>query len=182
MKSRSRKIWCKCIIYFRNLTDTATILLPRRISWHVVYFAEFWDCMPPSHYVNQYWLTIDEILWHSFLGNVYLNTQYINLQVEFEIYTFEITNIFRKGQWFNSIYWSFCLRDYLLSTCVRSELTNIDAWRTLHCSEHDVVPNHRHSDCLLNRLFRHRSKTTSMLRVTGLCEGEFTGDRRIPRT
>ena len=30
--------------------------------------------------------------------------------------------------------------------------------------------------CLLNRLFRRRSKKTSKLRVTGLC-GEFTGDR-----
>ena len=27
-------------------------------------------------------------------------------------------------------------------------------------------------DCLLNRLFRRRSKKTSNLRVTGLCEGE----------
>ena len=29
----------------------------------------------------------------------------------------------------------------------------------------------RHHDCLLNRLFRCRSKNTSKLRVTGLCEG-----------
>ena len=31
--------------------------------------------------------------------------------------------------------------------------------------------NHRHLDCLLNPLFRHGSKKTSKLRVTGLCEG-----------
>ena len=40
----------------------------------------------------------------------------------------------------------------------------------------DGVPNYH--DCLLNRLFRHRSKKTSKLRVTGLCgtspmTGEF---------
>ena len=40
------------------------------------------------------------------------------------------------------------------------------------CSnEHDGVPNHQPHDCLLNRLSRHRSKKTSKLRVTGLCEG-----------
>ena len=31
------------------------------------------------------------------------------------------------------------------------------------------------SDCLINRLFRRRSKKTSKLRITVLCEGEFTG-------
>ena len=35
----------------------------------------------------------------------------------------------------------------------------------------DGVSNHQPHDCLLNRLFRHRSKKTSKLRVIGLCEG-----------
>ena len=33
------------------------------------------------------------------------------------------------------------------------------------------VSNHQHHHCLLNRLFRSRSKKTSKLRVTGLCAG-----------
>ena len=33
----------------------------------------------------------------------------------------------------------------------------------------DSVSNHQPHDCLLNRLFRRRSKKTSKLRVTGLC-------------
>ena len=33
------------------------------------------------------------------------------------------------------------------------------------------VPNHQPHDCLLNRLFRRKSKKTSKLRVTGLCVG-----------
>ena len=44
------------------------------------------------------------------------------------------------------------------------------------------VSNHQPHDCLLNRLFRRRSKKISKPRVTGLCVGEFTGDRWIPRT
>ena len=36
---------------------------------------------------------------------------------------------------------------------------------------HDSVSNHQPHDCLLNRLFRRKSKKTSKLRVTGLCAG-----------
>ena len=43
---------------------------------------------------------------------------------------------------------------------------------------HDGVSNHQPHDCLLNRLFRRRSKKTSKLRVTGLCAGKspLTGE------
>ena len=38
-------------------------------------------------------------------------------------------------------------------------------------NEPNSVSNHQPRDCLLNRLFRRRSKKTSKLRVTGLCVG-----------
>ena len=41
-----------------------------------------------------------------------------------------------------------------------------------HHNERDGVSNHQPYDCLLGRLFRHRSKKTSKLRLTGLCEGD----------
>ena len=46
-------------------------------------------------------------------------------------------------------------------------------WETLlwRYNGHDGVSNHQPHDCLLNLLFRRRSKKTSKLRVTGLCEG-----------
>ena len=40
----------------------------------------------------------------------------------------------------------------------------------------DSVSNHQPHDCLLNRLFRRRSKKTSKLRVTGLCAGNSPGN------
>ena len=46
----------------------------------------------------------------------------------------------------------------------------------------DNVSNHQPHQCLLNRLFGHRSKKTSKPRVTGPLWGEFTGDRWIPHT
>ena len=45
---------------------------------------------------------------------------------------------------------------------------------------HDSVPNHQPYDCLLNRLFRRRSKKTSKLRVTGLCAGNSPGTGEFP--
>ena len=48
-------------------------------------------------------------------------------------------------------------------------------WRFIACSVQwrhngrDSVSNHQPHDCFLKRLFRHRSKKTSKLRVTGLC-------------
>ena len=38
---------------------------------------------------------------------------------------------------------------------------------------HGDVSNHQPHDCLLSCLFRHRSKKTSKLRVTVLCEGNW---------
>ena len=40
---------------------------------------------------------------------------------------------------------------------------------TLQWRHKDSVSNHQPRDCLLNRIFRHRSKKISKLRVTGLC-------------
>ena len=45
---------------------------------------------------------------------------------------------------------------------------------------HDGVPNHRRLDCLLTRLFGRRSKKTSKLRVTGLCEGNSPVTSQFP--
>ena len=48
----------------------------------------------------------------------------------------------------------------------------------------DGVSNHRHFDCLINHLFRRRSKKTWKLQVTGLCEGNppITGGFPSQRT
>ena len=58
---------------------------------------------------------------------------------------------------------------YLLRSFARSydNLTPL-LWRH---NERDGVSNHQPHDCLLDSLFRCRSKKTSKLRVTGLCAG-----------
>ena len=44
----------------------------------------------------------------------------------------------------------------------------------------DSVSNHQPHHCFLNRLFRHRSKKTSKLRVIGLCAGNSPGTDEFP--
>ena len=44
----------------------------------------------------------------------------------------------------------------------------------------DCVSNHQPYDCLFNRWFRCRSKKTSKLRVTSLCEGNSPGPVNSP--
>ena len=53
---------------------------------------------------------------------------------------------------------------------------------TLHWrhNDHGGVSNQQPHDCLLNRLFRRRSKKTSKLRVTGLCAGNSPETGEFP--
>ena len=59
---------------------------------------------------------------------------------------------------------------------VKLTLTKYNKAWTVHTlqwryNEHYGVSNHQPHDCLLNRLFRCRSKKTSKLHITGLCAG-----------
>ena len=55
-------------------------------------------------------------------------------------------------------------------------------WYALHWrhNECDGVSNHQPHDCLLNRSFMRRSKETSKLRVTSICEGNSPGTGEFP--
>ena len=73
------------------------------------------------------------------------------------IYTLCVTGLFcgestgyTKGQWCRALKVFFSLQ-----------------WRH---NEHDGISNHWRLDCLLRRLFKHRSQKTSKLYLTGLCE------------
>ena len=69
-------------------------------------------------------------------------------------------------------------RDFLFGDMSHLILIHISLhWRH---NDHDGVSNHQPRDCLLNRLFRRRSKKTSKLRVTGLCVGNSPGPVNSP--
>ena len=63
--------------------------------------------------------------------------------------------------------------------CAGSLHWNDNALRWRH-NERDCVSNHQPHYCLLKRLFGRRSKKTSKLRVTGLCEGNSPETGEFP--
>ena len=67
-------------------------------------------------------------------------------------------NLFK---WYHIVIWRFCC--FLINVFVLPL-----QWCHNGC---DGVSNHQPHDCLLNRLFKRRSKKTPKLHVTGLCEG-----------
>ena len=129
------------------------------LVWLVLYIYSFIDPMmfAQSYYLKQCWLT----------GIVNWSLGIKEIQIK-------LSNIFisRKYLW----------KCHCKILAHKTFLFSLQ-W---HHNGHDCVSNHQLQDCLLNHLFRRRSKKTSKLRVTGfLCReftGEFTGDRWIPRT
>ena len=71
----------------------------------------------------------------------------------------------------NSANWTKCL------SLDSNGSVNSLQWRH---NDHDGVSNHLPHGCLLNRLFRSRSKKTSKLRVTGRCVGNSPGPVNSP--
>ena len=60
---------------------------------------------------------------------------------------------------------------------ITASVNNSLQWRH---NERDSVSNHQPHNCLLNRLFRRRSKKISKLRVTGLRAGNSSGTGEFP--
>ena len=86
--------------------------------------------------------------------------------------------------WFQFInstafWWCFCTMQFTLvsNSHVRGRFGKTLRWRH---NGRDSVSNLQPHDCLLNRLFRRRSKKTSKLRVTGLCVENSPGTGEFP--
>ena len=80
----------------------------------------------------------------------------------------------------------FCIR--CCQQGVRSQIVDSNAYKHLYRvstllwrhNDHDCGSNYQPHGCLLNRLFRRKSKKTSKLRVTGLCVGNSPGPVNSP--
>ena len=83
--------------------------------------------------------------------------------------------------WFS---WIFLLSCGHQSFTIRQTRSWEISWhsKSLHWrhNDHNGVSNHQPHVCLLNRLFRRRSKKTSKLRITGLCVGNSPGQVNSP--
>ena len=72
-----------------------------------------------------------------------------------------------------------CLMIYSATHVPSGVSFNVITLRWRH-NDHAGVSNHQPHGCLLNRLFRRKSKKTSKLRVTGLCAGNSPGTGEFP--
>ena len=72
-------------------------------SWSTV--AQVMACCltAPSHYLNQCWLIISKVLWHSSEDIIIRRFEDTNQQSMIKNYIFKIT---LRGQWVNQLYWS----------------------------------------------------------------------------
>ena len=74
----------------------------------------------------------------------------------------------------------YCKSQNLHSSSVGiSLMSGLNSLRWRH-NDHAGVSNHQPHGCLLNRLFRCKSKKTSKLRVTGHCAGNSPGTGEFP--
>ena len=145
--------------------------------------------MAPSLYLNQLWLTINEfVLWNSFQGNIYLNTQGINAKVVPEMYTFEITVASPRGQWVNSqetlhisplwANWGMSIvryfgEIYLVSMKLCGTLLTTPTGSSLICEQFSWTFNWRSVD-LLCLYFRYRQRTTNTSEQLGYAKQMMT--------
>ena len=89
------------------------------------------------------------------------------------------------------ILWSLIALEVVIITTSRDKVTiklssrhlsvfNVCITLRWRHNDHAGVSNHQPHGCLLNRLFRLKSKITSKLRVTGLCAGNSPGTGEFP--
>ena len=86
-----------------------------------------------------------------------------------------MNQVYRASLW--SIYCATGQLQAPNSTAIKTCQSWALQWRH---NGHDSVSNHQPHDCLLKRLFRHRSKKTSKLCITGLCVGNSPGPVNSP--
>ena len=107
---------------------------------------------------------------------------------EVKVYLYFLFNFFsservmimyhRCTKWIIVLHWTRAIHlDPLYSTSVVAVIYVSSCFIALgwRHNDHAGVSNHQPHGCLLNRLFRRKSKKTSKLRVTGLCAGNSPG-------
>ena len=109
-------------------------------------------------FMFHYWLIYLVKLYHIWY-NVYINVQYTRYVTTCSVRVPILSrNLMLFSQW----------QLLIFPTPFKCQCKVTLQWRH---NGRDIVSNHQPHECLLNRLFRRRSKKTSKLRVTGLCVG-----------
>ena len=109
------------------------------------YFSHYWPIVGGIQWLSADYLHKMQVLWH--------------FDVSFDVILNKMLDKQSSRRWFQ-MPWRSCYDTVIVQVSLQ--------WSH---KEHDGLSNHRPHDCLLSRLFMRRSKKTSKLRVTDLCEG-----------
>ena len=113
-----------------------------------------WSYIVPYGIAEAWYVLINplctEFIWRNTNRHIYIYTDFI-------------------PQYYNATgyFLTFIFKEYTKIPILHNQCPTLQ-W--LH-NERSGVSNHRRLHCLLDRLFRHRAKKISKLRVAGLCEG-----------
>ena len=125
-----------------------------------------------------YWPKFQDVVWFNILNVLNVSKLRDNFYVHIYIYwcVFHMPLIHMKSKCPVTKFdqqkpWDFLVE---VNPCKSGSTLR---WRH---NDSDGVSNHQPHDCLLNHLFRRRSKKTSKLRVTGLCAGNSPGPVNSP--
>ena len=116
-----------------------------------------------------------EAIVYGIICLIHMHESGINLHLLFSIQSWSVHAVLIDSCHSKLIPW-WCHYMGTLSACGVNPPVTLQ-WRH---NERDGVSNHQPHGCLLNRLFRRRSKKTSKLRVTDLCAGNSPGTGEFP--
>ena len=129
-----------------------------------------------NHYKNQlsYWLSLWKVIKPSILltTSVKGNDKQASHWLSVNGYESQVFGCLYLWVAWLYVYKTRHLDDYLCETVMALH------WRH---NGHDSISNHQPHDCLLNGLFRRRSKKISKLHVTGLCAGNSPETCEFPQ-
>ena len=101
-------------------------------------------------------------------------------QLHFKFFGDVMTQPWPKARWIANPPPESRYRWVIISYSSRRTQCLIEASLPWRNNGRDTVSNHQPHDCLLNRLFKRRSKKISKPRVTGLCAGNSPGNGEFP--
>ena len=154
-------ILCKTVCWERDTTQIIQIYLDR-MTIEPYTFAKYssWECQRNKRDFHK-----DEF-------NPVFSKKVRGQKHHWEVYNCRHIIIKGVANWLASAQWIMVVHVVGYKWLKVSENSQTLQWRH---NGHDSVSNHQPHDCLLNRLFRRRSKKTLKLRVTGLCAGNSPG-------
>ena len=124
------------------------------------------ECVFPLRFGDMYCIVINKSIFLSNQIKVFVTMPHFKWDFNLPFSAFGMPNATR----------------YSVIVSIRYSLISLHLNTPLHRRHNgrDSVSNHQHHDCLLNPLFRRRSKKISKLSVTGLCAGNSPGTGEFP--